>query len=233
MCLVSYTPTRNGFILCSNRDESPTRSATELIEQKIKREQILFPKDTQGGSWIFCSNKGTVLCILNGAFLAHKRQLPYRLSRGIMMKEYYQYDSTAQFLQYYNFENIEPFTMIIAKHDQLIEYRWDGIMKHIQILNNSQSYNWSSATLYTPDRVNARNKLFQKKLKEASTFTPETLKEIHLTGNLGNPEFNFRMSYKDRVRTISFTSIHVQKEKIDFHFNNLEQDYESNRTLKL
>ena len=54
---------------------------------------------------------------------------PYRKSRGLIVLDSFNFDSIESFSQQYDFENIEPFTMIAVdfkNENQLAEIRWDG-----------------------------------------------------------------------------------------------------------
>ncbi len=220
MCLVSYTPTKDGFILGSNRDESPMRSATKIITEDIGAHRVTFPRDTQGGSWIMWSDHQWLVCLLNGAFTIHERQIPYRMSRGIMLKELFKYKKASAFMQNVELDNIEPFTTIIFDIDELYEFRWDGEIKHIKILDQGRQHIWSSCTLYTPENQLLRESKFRT-LSAGIVPSKDRIREIHLQGVIGDPENDFMMNRENRVRTISNTIISYSEEKLDHDFINL------------
>ncbi|MBK9489945.1 MAG: NRDE family protein [Haliscomenobacter sp.] len=87
MCTVTYvSPAPGQFILTSNRDEAPSRGATRLVVEEKEGKRLIFPQDpAAGGTWIAAASNQRMVCLLNGAFEAHNRQTPYRLSRGIMV----------------------------------------------------------------------------------------------------------------------------------------------------
>jgi len=219
MCLVSYIPTKTGFILSSNRDETPLRADTELTLEKVKDKQVIHPLDEKGGSWIYLSGAGTCICVLNGAFNIHKRLLPYRLSRGLMMRSYFSFENTAAFLKDFDFQGIEPFTMIIKDHKGLYEFRWDAQYKHIQILDSLKSYVWSSCTLYTEDMQIERENKFYSMLKPDAEL--EDIQQVHLTGSVDDPENDFVMNRENRVATISHTNAVVDGRSRKMIFQNL------------
>jgi len=229
MCLVSYIPQPDGFILSSNRDESPLRGQTELSEEKINDFKITFPKDHKGGSWIIGSSNKLALCVLNGAFNNHKRVIPYKLSRGLMVKKYFEYASTSHFLKEFDFDGIEPFTLIIRDNIGLYEFRWDGQYKYIKQLNPQKAYVWSSCTLYTSDMQKQRSKLFFELLEKGNDL--KQIQDIHLTGKLGDPENDFRMNRADRVATISHTNLVFSKTKKMLFLNNLISNNTSQKEI--
>ena len=123
MCLVSYIPRPNGYLLSSNRDEFVDRNADDIVTERVGRHKLYFPRDTKGGSWIIASDSDVHVVVLNGAFKNHQRKLPYRKSRGVMMKEFFEYTDSVDFFEQYEFVGIEPFTMIIASKTDLYEFR--------------------------------------------------------------------------------------------------------------
>lgn len=234
MCLVSYVPTNEvGYILSSNRDEAPARSALQIQEETINGHHILFPQDPAGGSWIFVSDLGTTLCLLNGAFTIHERHLPYRMSRGQMLKSYFEYASTVEFLKTFNFWNIEPFTMIIAEKNDLTEFRWDGQVKYIEKKDIHSSAVWSSCTLYSEEAQNMRASYFHEKIKKIASCDVETMASIQLSHGPMNTENAFVMNRNEIVKTISLSQIHLKSASIEFHHLNLLNNEKHSRVLNL
>lgn len=209
MCLVSYIPlSGNEYCITSNRDEAPARAAHQIQEEAIGEHKIFYPADTLGGSWIVSSENKRSVCLLNGAFKRHERRLPYRMSRGVMMKEFFQYPNAVDFLEDFDFRRIEPFTMVIAEPKYLFEFRWDGEIKHIQSLQRDQSYVWSSCTLYDDDAIEKRKNWFREELDNIDNLSPELIVNIHKAGGEKDRSIGFLMNWDDRVRTISISQIH-------------------------
>ena len=90
MCTVTIFPkSNNDFVLTSNRDEAPYRISLAPKVYSYNGIKMLFPKDEiSGGTWIGVSEKNRLVCVLNGGFELHKRKPDYRLSRGIMAKDF-------------------------------------------------------------------------------------------------------------------------------------------------
>jgi len=179
MCLVSYIPRQNGYFITSNRDESPKRAGTPVNQEKIGDVTITFPADHKGGSWIFSADDHRSFCILNGAFDNHVRKSTYQMSRGLMLKKIFTYTSTPDFLQNFHFTGMEPFTLVIREITTLLEFRWDGKNKYFKKLNPSESYVWSSCTLYTKEMQKKRNDEFYTLLKKTEKIDAQSILEIH------------------------------------------------------
>ncbi len=209
MCTVTFIPTQsNQFIFTSNRDEAPNRAASELIKEDRDGKLLLFPQD-QGanGSWIVLSETNQLVCILNGAFVRHERNPPYRISRGIMALDYFKFASAQSFFEEYNFQKIEAFTMVIYDQGDLYELRWDEHQKHIKKLPTNEMHLWASATLYNDDLQQKRLKWFEDWKHKTSKITRESVLDFHKNAGEGNPESDIVMNYKGIVCTTSITSI--------------------------
>ena len=206
MCLVTYLPTASGYILSSNRDEHPDRAKTEVINEELHGHQVTYPRDIAGGSWIFSSVDSRNVVLLNGAFELHKRELPYRMSRGLMVKAFYDYPSARVFIDTFDFEGLEPFTLIMVDGDDFVELRWDGREKHIKELDPTAAQVWSSCTLYNDDLQSQRADLFYSLIADQD-YDIHLAKAIHNNRGSLPQAYDFNMSREVGVKTISSTYI--------------------------
>ena len=110
MCTVTIIPKNNtDFILTSNRDEAPDRIALAPEFYVVNDTKLLFPKDElSGGTWIGISEKNRVICVLNGGFEFHERKANYRMSRGVVAKDFLISEKITETIESYNFEDVEP-----------------------------------------------------------------------------------------------------------------------------
>ena len=106
MCTVTIIPKgENDFVLTSNRDEAPNRISLAPDFYTINKTKVLFPKDElSGGTWIGLSEKSRMVCVLNGGFVYHNRKSEYRLSRGIVAKDFMTTDILEGTVDAYNFK---------------------------------------------------------------------------------------------------------------------------------
>ena len=228
MCTVTYIPTKDGFILSSNRDESPKRAYNPLVKELIGDTKVMYPKDSKGGSWLFASEKKEVVCVLNGAFVKHTHQPPYRESRGIIARMYFNFENPAQYIKNVDLIGIEPFTMIIASPLKLFELRWDGKVKFVEIKDLDKNHIWSSATLYEHQIQALREQWFRNYLQNSSEVTRKEVRYIHRNGTVGDPTQNYVMNRNDIVKTISISHVIVGQKSIEFEFENLVDDLKLN-----
>ncbi|MEQ1745798.1 MAG: NRDE family protein [Saprospiraceae bacterium] len=208
MCTVSYLPVRDGFVLTHNRDEAPSRSLHGLA----RSGPLLFPKDAKaGGTWIATARSGRTACLLNGAFVKHRHQPPYRRSRGLVLLDFFEWPEPNDFFEQYDLNGIEPFTFLFLGQERIVELRWDGDHRHLAERPTEQPHFWCSATLYPPDMQVQREQVFRNWLGTDKHVTagrlPAAIFRLHLQGSVGDPENDFVMNRAEHVRTVSVTQV--------------------------
>lgn len=207
MCFVSYVPTEDGFVFSSNRDEAPHRNAHRIEGMQMHDKHIYFPVDILGGSWIFASDQGDIICLLNGAFVNHKRKNKYKMSRGIMLKEYFNYEDPIDFFATFDFRDIEPFTTVIITTKHFFDFVWDGSTQYIRELDRTLPHNWSSSTLYSPPVQIERSNWFFQGLGDADIINAQEVMRIHQIQKAGREHDSLVMNRNNIVMTISITQI--------------------------
>jgi hypothetical protein len=212
VCTVTYLPISGGFVLTHNRDEAPSRSQHGLV----RSDSLIFPRDTKaGGAWIATANDGRTACLLNGAFVKHRHEPPYRRSRGLVLLDFFDWPEPRDFFEKYNLEGIEPFTFLFFQTEKVVQLRWDGAHRHLAELPPDQPHFWCSATLYPPDMQARREQVFRDWLEKnkslSSRSLPAAILNLHLTGSVGDPENDYVMNRDGRVRTVSVTQVVCRK----------------------
>ncbi|MBI5916965.1 MAG: NRDE family protein [Bacteroidetes bacterium] len=223
MCTVTYIPQPGGhFVLTSNRDENAARSPQHLDRERVGGASLIFPRDTAaGGTWIAASDTNRVACLLNGAFVKHKHQPPYKRSRGLMVLDFFRFATAVDFFENYDFDGMEPFTLIVVDDGQPYELRWDEKQPHVCPLDPQGRYLWSSATLYPGDAGKMRQEWFQNWLAGRQDFSLEAIQHFHETGGQGDPWNGFIMNRQGRVQTVSITNVVKSPEGISLIYNDL------------
>ncbi|NJL77233.1 MAG: NRDE family protein [Saprospiraceae bacterium] len=205
MCTVTYIGQDNKqFVLTSNRDVHATRSPKTLS----KKAHLIFGEDVlAGGTWMAASDKGKVVCLLNGAFENHLIKPLYRMSRGVMVLQYFDYENSMDFIHQFDFQNIEPFTMILIDTSSMIELRWNGYDKIYSHLNLNGNYIWSSSTLYTYATQQERAVWFKQWLQAHPDPNWKDIWDFHENGGKKDAWNGFIMNRNGKVQTVSTTSI--------------------------
>lgn len=224
MCTLTFLPYKNAYIFTSNRDEHESRSATlfPVIEKKNDVE-IHFPQDPKaGGTWLATSNTQKITILLNGAFEKHPYRPPYRLSRGIVLLDLYQYDSLYEFHEKYDLKGIEAFTIVefdLHKPERLLEFRWDGEKGFLKELDGKKPHIWSSAQLYSSEIRQQRETWFNDLLKESPDA--EKLIHFHEFGGGDNSTSKINMNWGFGLRTISISQLIMEPDSTQFEYKNL------------
>mgnify|MGYP006303293025 CR=1 FL=1 len=239
MCTLTYLPTLSGFLFTSNRDEIISRVPARFphfLHQASK--QLLMPLDPQGGgTWILAADNGEAACLLNGAFENHERKPPYRKSRGRVILESFQYPDINDFVSHYDFDQIEPFTLVKVTQSpsqhQIHEIRWDGQIIHHRTADPEQPQIWFSPTLYDEQMRAKRRQWFDKWLVNAPDFTMNNIRHFHLHGGEGDPTVDFRMTRSGGLQTISLTSIELDRLNASVDYLSLRTNVRERANLRL
>lgn len=209
MCTVTYIPKDNNtFVLTSNRDEAFGRTTFAPSYYTIEGVKMLYPKDAvAGGSWIGISEKNTMVCLLNGGFINHLKVQDYKMSRGVVVKELLKADDIARAVHDFDYEGIEPFTIIAIDWTATLkatELVWDGKDAHITTLKNAPKI-WSSSTLYTSEMKKKRAQWFDN-FCEHSDLSAESLLKFHNTAGEGDQQVDLKMN-RGALGTVSITQV--------------------------
>lgn len=220
MCTVTFLPLRdNGFIMTSNRDESPKRgNAIFPSFRKVDNKHLLFPQDPDaGGTWMATTDNGTTVCLLNGAFQPHEHKPPYRMSRGLVVLEAVECIKPNEFVRNFDFEDIEPFTLVMLYHDpelKLLEFRWDGKNGHSIVKDPAYPHIWASAQLYNKQLQETKNSEFEKWVEAQKRFKIDPIRSFH--------KEPFNILTHPKVKTVSTTTVASDEQKVSMVYESLE-----------
>lgn len=224
MCTVTFLPHPKGVLLSSSRDEHLQRGiATPPAIYSGDAGPLLYPKDAKaGGSWFVINHEGTTGILLNGAFTAHVQQPPYCISRGLLLIELFNQLDVSQHIQPRLFDGIEPFTLILWEHSNLLEYRWNGTELYIKQLPTHKPHIWSSATLYNASMQQEREVWFEEWYQKHSSFSAEKILHFHTHTQAANKEYGIRMQRSNGIQSASITTAHIQPDAIQIIHRDLQ-----------
>ncbi len=224
MCTVTCIPTHKGWYITSNRDERILRKPA-LIPQHYTNNNhtLLYPKDADaGGTWIVMHSNGNAAVLLNGAFVKHIPQPPYRRSRGLVLIDIITDENPLQNFLEANLQGIEPFTLIILADKLLYECRWDGSMGYHKLLDGSLPHIWSSVTLYEDRIIRKREQWFRDWLIIHPTPEMNDIMHFHQFAGDGDTENDIRMNRSNEMLTVSITGMQIDSAKGNMFYHDLQ-----------
>ena len=166
MCIVSFYRKKDEFVLTHNRDEEINRSSSkEIVEQKRFDKTYFSPVDERAnGTWIFYSEQ-YIACILNGGIEKpiHFKE-KYRESRGIILLDLLKYNAVSEFVESENLADVAPFTIFVFERTTKNAYLlyWNEQDLLVKDVSNQEIVTWCSSTLYSSDRRETINQLFNQ-----------------------------------------------------------------------
>lgn len=234
MCTVTLIyKGKNDFIITSNRDEAPNRVSETPDIYVENSTTFLYPKDKMaGGTWIGISDKNRMICLLNGGFKFHLRKTNYRHSRGIIVKDLLAANSLQTKVKSYNFENIEPFTIVGADWNselKFFELVWDGDKSYFTELPLETKI-WSSSTLYSEKMKVERHNWFMDFISD-NELNSKSLLRFHSKVS-DNKEYGIIMD-RGFVKTTSITQIEKSDNVLKMSFQDLTNNSHTIKDLKL
>ena len=236
MCTVTYIPINSdSFILTHSRDENIKRPmASPPVSRKIKGIKHIFPVDLKGGgTWIAISEQGRIACLLNGGWIKHKSKPPYRHSRGKVILDYFNFSSFDSFSQNYDFDGLEPFTLIIIESGRINEIVFDGDQPHFSFPDKNKPHIYSSSTLYSPEEKQSKQDYFNDWIINNRKIGVNDIIAFHGKLKFEREIVNSISGNADILKTVSTTSIYKSGKKAEIHYYDLLNDMHLTSNLKL
>lgn len=225
MCTVTYIKHEDGFSLTSNRDEEITRPTLKPDVYIENGTTIVYPKDEiAGGTWIATADNQVSVCLLNGGFKKHKRQLPYSKSRGQVLKERFLYRTNLEFCEEVDLFNVEPFTLLLLDHLSgldFVELVWDGKQKHIQQIDVQQHHIWASSTLYNQEQIDLRRQWFSEFTASKASFSFDDIITFHTESHTKEKSYDIVMERTANLKTRSVSQINLTNHEKSFNYFDL------------
>jgi len=235
MCTVSFIPVRESFIITSTRDEKINRKNALRPQMCFyKGEKLFYPRDGDArGTWIVMKESGDAAVLLNGAFICHRNEPPYRLSRGIILLDIISTEKPSLTLKKISLQDIEPFTLVLLENNCLYEFRWDGAEKYCRQLSIDRPHIWSSATLYDSLVVKKREQWFISFLDNHPVLTQQDIMNFHRFTSDGDMQNDLLKTLDAVYCTLSITSIFMTKDRANMKYIDLKKDTVSEINIAL
>lgn len=226
MCTVTYIPVKDKIFITSNRDEKALRKkAIPPFIYQYGNAKLIFPKDAEaGGTWIAMKEDGNAAVLLNGAFICHVAEPPYRKSRGQIFLDVFADSRPSTAFREIILDDIEPFTFVLLENNSLYEFRWDGIEKYCKQLPPHQPHIWSSATLYDGLIVKKREQWFASFLNTNISPTQSDILNFHRFTGDGDNNNDLLMSRNNGLSTVSITGMLLTAERGSIKYLDIKED---------
>lgn len=225
------------FILTSNRDERIARPSLSPVTEVIGDSKVIFPKDLEaGGTWIAAGDNGRICCLLNGAYVSHKRKSSYSKSRGKLTLEAFEYQNIYDFFNHINLEEVEPFTLIVIETEdetKLIEFRWNSVCKQVRELDIDRPHLWSSATLYNFRIREKREVWFKEWILNSNNIDREKILRFHSSSHGSDPENDLVMERANGLKTVSITQVELYHDDLSMHYHDLLNNHSTLLTQEI
>ncbi|HEY9185732.1 MAG TPA: NRDE family protein [Salegentibacter sp.] len=235
MCTISLAPlniNQKSFVLTSNRDEVVDRETLAPAFEKIEGSRLIMPKDKKaGGTWIGGSSQKRVVCLMNGEFKPHKRNEPYRLSRGIIVKDILAAKNGFTAIENYELSGVEAFTLVMVDWEtelKFFELVWNEKIKHIKQLE-LKPHIWSSSPLYSEEVKKRREELFAE---IRGKLNPENILNFHHNAGIGDKEQDLVMD-RGFLKTQSISQIIARQSEINFWYRDMKTSEITEKKLEL
>jgi hypothetical protein len=105
----------------------------------------------------------------------------------------------------------------------MMELRWDGSQKYVQILDSKARHIWASATLYTPTVIRKRKQWFAQWQDRHQTHSAAEILHFHKNAGDGDPRNDVVMD-REVVKTVSITQIVNDRTEIRMDYHDLVND---------
>ncbi len=235
MCTVSFVPQEGRIYITSNRDEKITRkTALDPAFYQMQTGRIAFPRDGHaGGTWIAIHENGNAIVFLNGAEVKHEKKESYRKSRGLILLEIIDSEEPDTTFTNIDLDHIEPFTAILWCDDNLYQGRWDGHLKQLVRMDESQPHIWASCTLYTNEVINKRKEWFASFMQKHPFIEQPAIVGFHLFTGEGDAHNDLRINRNGIDVTVSVTSIVIEEDQISMKYHDLVNEKESEISTSL
>jgi hypothetical protein len=213
MCTLTFIPKEKQIIVTVNRDEAPSRSASEPIVKQYEKHRLwLAPEPISGSSnLIFDIESKRLAVLLNGAFVPHERNPPYRKSRGEVILDSFLFKDLNEMAVTYNFVGIEPFTLVTIQNGVIFELRWDEKLAVSKSVDSQHPVIWSSTMMYRDNWQLERKRWFEDFLIVKTDVSADDMLDFHTNAGASDPHNALNMNRFNFVKTVSTTQIVINE----------------------
>lgn len=231
MCTLTVFKVKNDFLITMSRDESVSRSESGLSYFEAIN-QLLFPTDGRsGGTWFGTNENKITMCLLN-RYQDTNLKLEEGLAKGIINEKvsrgkiipqaltYQSYTEVVEFIQGLNFQQFDPFDLVIIAAEASQQVSWNGTQVSIRTFSPEKGFMLTSSSVDTTQVLSHRQKLFEQWLeryKNNQTSLENILTEFHLQRDKQNTSWSVFMD-REATHTKSITQVEIMNNQLELKY---------------
>lgn len=188
------------------------------------------PLDPQGGgSWVGGSEDGRAACLLNGARETHESRPPYARSRGLILRDSFEWKDPREFAEKIPLQaigkeklDIEPFTLVLCSAGdppKLTVLRWDGDERDIEEYGLHSPMIFNAAKLYSKRVIQQSVARFDRFLQQLAALpTRSDLERFNRSENYPDKLQKAGEEAIEGLDTLSTTTVSLQPSNVRLEY---------------
>ena len=224
MCTLTLIPTHKGYVVGMNRDEKRTRTlAIAPNHFDFPGGAAIYPRESSGGTWIGCNNRGSLLALLNWNDVKPQAGGTKVRSRGLLIPELIAghdlADTHARYTQL-DLNGVLPFRLIGAFPGESVitEWCWDGRFRQEFNFTWSKRH-WFSSSVSDALARRERGRTCEQAETDRSMELVSWVRNLHQSHDPVPGPFSVCVHRKD-VATVSYTEVRCGEEGASMSYRN-------------
>ena len=208
MCTLTLIPREDGYYLAMNRDEETTRGlAAPPVRIDAEGVETVYPRETEGGTWIAANDRGVALALLNWNDMTHPNARKIR-SRGEVIPELIRMDSHRDVetaFERLDFVGMLPFRLVgvFPAEKEIVEWRWNLRPVNSQ-LHQWEPRQWFSSSLSDEQAALHRGEACRSAWCQEDAGSLPWLRKLHAAHDAQRGPFSICV-HRENVETLSYT----------------------------
>ena len=221
MCTVSFIPKQRGFYLAMNRDEKRSR-ATALPPAivDLAERRAIFPRESNGGTWIAANDAGVCLALINWHRIERK-PVGDIVSRGEVTKALAGKSCStdiADAIGALTLRKLRPFRLIavVLSEQTVTEWRWN--LEWLAARTHPwKAQHWFSSGFDERKAQRERRRICDAAHKQITARNLGWLRRLHRSHSPKSGPFSICM-HRSGAATVSYTEVAVSDQRATMRY---------------
>lgn len=220
MCTLTFIPRGEGYLLAMNRDERTTRGVAEPpARYDLEGIQAIYPRDTEGGTWIAASNLGIAFALLNwndvapgGPKIRSRGEVIPALITGHSLRD------AQSALGRMDLTGVLPFRLVglFPGENVVCEWRWNQREMSSRPLAWAEQH-WYSSSLGDQKASLTRGAACESASREADAGSLAWLRRLHASHDAARGPFSLCV-HREGVETLSYTEVSCTPQTVQCNY---------------